>query len=226
MKGKLLLVSLMAAAVLAGCAGARKDEAKPAAAPAQQQPAAPAAQGNAGTVASGKYVIVQSESNAQYEVKETFITQKLNATAIGKTSVITGDLVFDAKGAIQPSKVVVDVTTLKSDKEKRDDKIRTSGLETDKYKTAEFAITGVEGTAPAIGSQEATFKLKGNLTVHGVEKPVVWDAKAMLADGGKVKLSATITFKMEQFNMTPPSILGMINVEDEVKLQVDLVGAK
>ncbi|HWI66728.1 MAG TPA: YceI family protein [Symbiobacteriaceae bacterium] len=220
MKGKILLVGLLAAAVMAGCGG-KKEETKPTTAPAQQQTQTPAPGGAATT---GKYTIVQAESNAQYSVKEVFITQSLNNTAVGKTNVITGDLVFD-KGVIQASKIVVDVKSLKSDKAQRDDKIKTMGLETDKYGTAEFAITGVEGTAPAIGATEAAFKLKGNLKVHGVEKPVVWDAKAKL-EGDKVKLDATITFKMADFNIAPPNILNMIKVEEDVKLDVSLVGKK
>jgi len=218
MKGKLLLVGLLATAVLAGCSG-KKAETEPAAAPVQQQNA-PAAQ--SGSAATGKYTIVQGESNAQYAVKETFLIQSLNSTAIGKTSAITGDLVFD-KGAIQPSTIVVDVTKLKSDKEQRDGKLKGIGLQTDTFGTAQFAITGVEGTAPAIGANEANFKLKGNLTVHGVEKPVVWDAKAMLM-GDKVMLNATITFKMADFGIEPPNILNTIKVEEDVKLDVSLVG--
>ncbi|HWI52839.1 MAG TPA: YceI family protein [Symbiobacteriaceae bacterium] len=218
MKGKLLCAGLLAAAVLAGCGG-KKAETEPAAAPVQQQ-SEPAAQ--SGAAAAGKYTIVQGESSAQYTVKETFLIEALSGTAVGKTSAITGDLVF-AKGAIEPSTIVVDVTKLKSDKDQRDGKLRSMGLQTDKFGTARFAITGVEGTAPAIGANEANFKLKGNLTVHGVEKPVVWDAKAVLM-GDKVRLNATITFKMADFGIEPPNILNRIKVEDDVKLDVSLVG--
>lgn len=219
MKGKLLLVGLLAAAVMAGCGG-KKDESTPAAAP-QQQSNTPAPAGNA---ADGKFTVVQAESNAQYSVKEVFLADSLNNTAVGKTNVITGDLVL-SKGVIQPSKIVVDVTTLKSDKPQRDNKIKTTGLETDKFKTAEFSITGVEGTAPAIGATEASFKLKGKLLVHGVEKDVVWDAKWKL-DGDKVKLDATVTFTMADFNITPPNILNMIKVDENVQLDVSLVAKK
>jgi polyisoprenoid-binding protein YceI len=220
MKGKLLLVGLLAAAVLAGCGG-KKDESTPAAAPQQQGSNAPAP---AASAAEGKYTIVQAESSAQYSVKEVFLADSLNNTAVGKTNVITGELVL-SKGVIQPSKIVVDVTTLKSDKAQRDNKIKTDGLESNKFKTAEFSITGVEGTPPVIGATEASFKLKGKLLVHGVEKDVVWDAKWKL-DGDKVKLDATINFTMADFNITPPNILNMIKVDENVQLDVSLVATR
>jgi polyisoprenoid-binding protein YceI len=220
MKGKLLLVGLLAAAVMAGCGG-KKDDTTPTAAAPQQQTNTPAPAANA---PDGKFAVVQAESNAQYSVKEIFLTDNLNNTAVGKTNVITGEIVL-SKGVIQPSKIVVDVSTLKSDKAQRDNKMKTDGLESNKFKTAEFSITGVEGTAPVLGATEASFKLKGKLLVHGVEKDVVWDAKWKL-DGDKVKLDATINFAMADFNITPPNILNMIKVDENVQLDVSLVAKK
>ncbi|MDF2628497.1 MAG: hypothetical protein K0R39_2328 [Symbiobacteriaceae bacterium] len=206
MKGKLLLVGLLAAAVMAGCGG-KKDDTTPTAAAPQQQTNTPAPAANA---PDGKFAVVQAESNAQYSVKEIFLTDNLNNTAVGKTNVITGEIVL-SKGVIQPSQ--------------RDNKMKTDGLESNKFKTAEFSITGVEGTAPVLGATEASFKLKGKLLVHGVEKDVVWDAKWKL-DGDKVKLDATINFAMADFNITPPNILNMIKVDENVQLDVSLVAKK
>lgn len=224
MKGKLLAVAILAVVLIAGCAG-KKDE--PAAGqPAQQQSQTPAPQSpGASDMADGKYTVVAQESEASYTVKERFAGQELDATAIGKTSAFTGDLVF-ANGAIKPSKVTVDVSTLKSDKGQRDNALKSRGLESGKYPLAELSITGVQGSAePVRQGQESAFKLEGKLKVHGVEKDVVWDAKGKL-EGDQVIVTAQLKFAMSDFNITPPSVLGMLTVDDKVQLDVRVVAKK
>lgn len=219
MQIKLFAVGLLAAALIAGCGGARQDT--PAAAPQ----AAPA-QGNAAKPgATGTYAVAGAESNAQYTVKEKFANQELTGSAVGKTSAITGELVLE-NGAIKPSKVTVDVKSLVSDKPKRDQELQKRGLESAKYATAEFSIIGVEGAAPVFTEgQEVAFKLKGALTLHGVEKQVVWDAKGKL-EGDTLKLNATIHFVMADFRIEPPNVLGLLTVDENVQLDVSLVAKK
>lgn len=172
-----------------------------------------------------RYAIVAQESVASYSVREKFLKENLDATAVGKTSSIQGELVLDG-GAIQPSTVRVDLTTLKSDKSMRDNKLKSIGLETEKYPTAEFTITGAEGQAPVLTEgKEVAFKLAGSMKLHGTEKPLVFDAKALL-QGDTVKVSATTQFKMELFNIQPPNILNLISVDDNVKLDIQVVGKK
>jgi polyisoprenoid-binding protein YceI len=221
MKGKLILAGLLVAALVAGCGGSKKADQPAAPVTAQPQPGQPVTQGG---TADGTYTIVSADSTASYSVHEKFLQQNLPGIAVGKTSAVAGSLVFSA-GAVKPSQVTVDVSTLKSDKGQRDQVIKNQGLESSKYPQAEFSITGVEGTVPAIAGQEVAFKLKGNLKIHGTEKPVVWDAKAH-TEGNKLFLTGTIQFKMDQFGITPPSKLGIIEVDDNVQLDVTLVGQK
>jgi polyisoprenoid-binding protein YceI len=224
MKGKWVVVPLLALALIAGCGGGKQQNGAAAPVAGAQAPA-PAGGGGpvaSGTPANGKYVVAKDQSSAQYQVHEIFLTEKLNGTAIGKTNAIDGELVFK-NGAIQPSKVTVDLTKLKSDKARRDDTIKTRGLQTSKYPTAEFTITGVEGNVDAVAEgKEVPLKLKGNLKLHGVEKPVVWDGKASMT-GGVVQLSATVQFVFKDFGMEPPSILNMISVDEKIQLDVLLV---
>lgn len=192
-----------------------------AATPAVSAPAA--SQPSNGKPATGKYVIVTGESKASYEVKEVFIVEALNATAIGTTTEIQGDLVLES-GAFKPSKVVVDVTKLKSDQRVRDNAIKTRALETAKYNTAEFSVTAMEG-GPVVEGQEVAVKLRGMAKIHGVEKELTWDGKAKL-EGDTLKLTAAVEFKMDLFGIEPPNIAGKIRVDDGVKLKVDFVAKK
>ncbi|HYG58163.1 MAG TPA: YceI family protein [Symbiobacteriaceae bacterium] len=223
----LLLAGVLALALVAGCGGQAKPDAPAAATPPKtEQTAPPAGTGSEKPAdANGTFAITAQESVASYAVKEKFLQQNLNGEAVGKTSVINGTLVLTG-GSFSTSKVTVDVSTLKSDKEKRDDVLKTRALETAKYPTAEFEVTGVEGPAPAFAEgRETAFKLKGNLTVHGVTKPVIWEAAATLT-GTTLNLKAKIGFKMSEFAIEPPNVLNLISVDDTVQLTVDLKASK
>ena len=224
MTWKTVAVGLLAAALVVGCGGAKKEETQPtAAAPAQAS--APAANSGASAAADGKFTVSGAESSAQYSVKEKFANQELPNTAVGKTSAVTGELVLE-KGALKPSKVTVDLKTLKSDQAKRDNALQKRGLEIEKYPTAEFTIIGIDGATPTWAEgQEVAFKLKGTLKVHGVEKEVAWDAKGKL-QGGALLLDATVKFALTDFKIEPPSVLGMLTVDDNVQLDVHLVAKK
>lgn len=194
---------------------------------AQTNPPAPASQPVQGSPAAQtvSYAIVKAQSTTSYSVHEKFLQQNLPGVAVGKTSEVTGNLVLSG-GAFASSTVTVDLRTLKSDKAQRDRVLHGEALETDKYQFAEFTVTGVEGAAPAFADGQAVpFKLAGKLKLHGVEKPVVWDAKATLS-GGTITLDGTVQFKMQDFNITPPNRLNVIAVDDNVQLDVHLTAIK
>lgn len=224
-----LLAAVVAAAVVAGCAGkpaehtapaATQETKAPAAAPAASSPAAAAPA--ATSAAGGKFAVVADQSLASYAVAETFLGQKRDAVAIGKTSAFTGELVLEG-GVIKPSVIQVDLSTLKSDESRRDNRVRDA-LDTANHKFAVFTVTGAEG-GPVTEGQEVALKLKGNMKIKGTEKPLVLDAKAKLVDG-TLTLAATTTFKMTTFGVNPPNIANFVAVVDEVKMDVTFVGKK
>lgn len=217
--GAALLAAVLLLAV--GCGG-KGEPAKPAAGGGEK--AGQSGQTGAKTepVKGTRYQILPDQSSAWYTVKEVFLIDQLNATAIGKTSAIAGDLVLDG-GALQPAQVKVDVSKLKSDKEMRDNKLKSAGLETTKYPEAIFTVAS--GSTKLAEGQETSLKLNGKATIHGVEKDLVWDAKAKL-EGDKLTLTGEVTFKMDLFAIEPPNIAGRIRVDDTVKLNVSLVATK
>lgn len=218
MKGKLFLTFALAAALMITGCGAKTDT------PSSGSPAQGQEQPVQAGAAGDTYVISEKDSTASYSVHEQLLQQNLPNVAVGKTSAIKGQLVLE-NGVLKASTVTVDVTTLKSDRAQRDNVLKTRALETATYPTATFALAGMEGVSALTAGQEAAFKLKGNLTLHGVEKAVVWDAKAVLV-GSTLRLTGTITFPMADFQIEPPNVLNVISVEDKVQLDVDLVATK
>lgn len=235
---------MLSLTLLAGCGGAPKAnvmEGPGAPASGGGQAANAAASGSAGTdgsahdgehaetaaaeVAGDRFQVVAGESTASYRVQEKFLDRNLDAVAVGTTSNITGELILNG-GLFQPSTVVVDLQSLKSDQPRRDQKLRTVALETDKYPTASFRVTGIAGAAPALADgQEVAFKLEGIMNLHGVQKPWTWDAKGVL-EGDTLKLTATTSFNMAEFDIDPPNVLNLISVSDQVQLDVSIVARK
>ncbi len=111
-----------------------------------------------------------------YRVVEVLFGQ--DTEGVGRTTAVTGALTLDG-AAITAAEFTVDMTTLKSDEDNRDRKFRGEIMETATFPTATFAITQPIdlGTVPTDGT-EITASATGDLTLHGVTKPVTLEVTA------------------------------------------------
>lgn len=172
------------------------------------------------------YKIDSSASTASYKAKEELQGKGFNE-AVGTTNAFIGTIVLGKSGAPVPcSRFDVDLRTLKSDNSRRDNYLYNNTLETEQYPLATFILTKVEGLDGAVPKgKETDVTLVGNLTIHGVTKQVAWTGKVKL-DGDTMTGSATTTFKMEQFDITPPKAGPVISIDDTLTLQVELTAKK
>jgi polyisoprenoid-binding protein YceI len=170
-----------------------------------------------------RFVIAPTGNEARYRVREQLVGVDLPNDAIGKTGAITGSILAYPDGRIvkDSSRIVIDVRTLTSDKSRRDGFIKGRTLETDKYPTVELvptAIRGFNGVLPASGT--ATFELLGDLTVHGVTRPTVWQVTAR-AEGQNVAGTATTAFTFKDIQLDQPRVPVVLSVADTIKLEYD-----
>ena len=208
-------------------ATAAQDATAQSAAPETSAPVATAApaQDTAAQTAAGvrTFTIVSEQSEASYEVQEQFLNRNLPSKAIGKTNAVEGTFQFtsDGKPTGQVTKITIDLRTLASDNSMRDRRIRSQWLQSDTYPYATFVSTGVEGVPDSYTEgQEVSFKLLGNLTIHGVTRPVTFDVTGKLA-GDTVTGSATTQVLMKDFGFDPPSVAGILTVQDGVTVTVN-----
>jgi polyisoprenoid-binding protein YceI len=85
------------------------------------------------------------DGEAGYRVREKLAFLPAQSDAVGRTSAVTGSFVLADDGdALVASdiSIEVDVSTLKSDEDRRDNRIRTDGLQTDTFPTATFVSSG------------------------------------------------------------------------------------
>ncbi|MDB4884292.1 MAG: YceI family protein [Gemmatimonadetes bacterium] len=170
-----------------------------------------------------RFVIGPTGNEARYRVREQLMGANLPNDAIGKTSEITGTILAYPDGRVvrDSSRIVVKVTSLKSDKDRRDGFLQRRTLETEKYPTVELVPTSVRGFSGALpASGPVTFELLGDLTVHGVTRPTVWQVTAH-ADGQDVAGTATTAFTFKDINLDQPRVPVVLSVADTIKLEYD-----
>ncbi len=174
----------------------------------------------AGPHARLRLVLAPDGNEARFKVQEQLAMLTMPNVAVGTTSRITGAVVLeDGKVVPGDSKFSVALDSLKTDRERRDMYIKRRTLETDRFPTADLAITALPGLPwPLPASGTLTFQITGDLTIHGVTRPSTWQVTAEAKDGGFTGL-ATTRVKFEDFGMTQPRVAIVLSVEDDIGLE-------
>ena len=183
-----------------------------------QQPTVSAA--GAGTI----YHIDATQSEAHYEVSETFFQGNRLNLAIGRTKGIAGDVRVDFANPAnsQIGTIVIDVSQLTSDEGRRDNFIRNNALQSSQYPQATFKPTKIEGIPASVKpGDQLTLKVTGDLTVKQTTKPVTFDV-TLTANADKVSGNASTEILLSDFGAGPIQ-LAMLQTEDKAKLVFDFV---
>ena len=165
---------------------------------------------------------VTSGSQAGYRVKENLFGQ--DATAVGRTSDVTGTLQVDGT-TVTAAKVVVDMTTVSSDRSQRDGQFRNRIMSTDEFPTATFELTKpIElGALPADG-QERTYRATGDLTLRGVTRPVTFTLTAERRSG-QIVVDGDLKVSFDDFQI-PDASGGPASVGRTGEIELLVVFAK
>ena len=192
-------------------------------APAQDrtpEPTQPGAMGGDGQVT----ITIGDGTLARYVIGEQLANRDLPNDAIGETSNVSGSIVFDADGKVVPehSSLVVDVSTLVSDSDRRDNYLRGNSLQTGAYPEATLVVNEVVDLPwPLPESGEATFVLIGDFTVRDVTKVVKWDVTAQF--GPEVTGQAVAVFTFDYFEMSKPRLAFILSLDDEIRLEIEFL---
>lgn len=175
------------------------------------------------TSATLRLVVAAQGNEARYRVREQLAGIDFPSDAVGTTAAVTGGLALADDGSVvkEGSKFVVDLTTLKSDSDRRDGYIQRRTLQTDQFPVAEFVPTAARGLpSPLPSTGELTFQLAGDLTVHGVTKAVTWTVTARASSGGYTGAAHT-AFTFADFGMTIPRVASVLSVQDTIRLEYE-----
>lgn len=162
-------------------------------------------------------------NEARYRVREQLARLDFPNDAVGVTNAVTGVLVLDARGHVVrgESRFEVDLGSIESDNARRDNYVRRNTLVTERYPTALFEPSSIEGlSVPLPKSGELSLRVHGDLTVHGVTRASVWAVTAR-ADGDAYSGVAVTEFTFEEFGMSIPRVAAVLSVRNQIRLEYE-----
>jgi hypothetical protein len=159
-------------------------------------------------------------SSASYLVQERFVDVALPVRVIGRTKNLRSDIfVGQSGGAVSLTlHVTVSLGALISDDADRDREMRTQWLQTDAFPSALFTATGTFASNDIVSGT-----LPGHLTIRDITHPVTATISARREPDGAFSGEGHIQVLMSTFGISPPSIAGLLSVEDEVNIRVRFV---
>jgi polyisoprenoid-binding protein YceI len=165
---------------------------------------------------------VGADSIVGYRVRERLASLSADSDAVGRTSSITGTVTIAGSGTgltVTKADFSVDMTSLASDKQMRDNRLRRQGIETDTFKTSTFSLTSpVALPENALTGAPVDVTLHGDLTLHGVTKTIDIPAKAQL-NGSVIQVLGSLSFPFSDYDIVAPSIGGFVTVQDTGTLE-------
>jgi polyisoprenoid-binding protein YceI len=166
------------------------------------------------------YTIDSAHSTAGFKVRHLMVSN-----VRGEFSGVAGTVVIDA-GAPQNSKVEarIDASTIHTRDEQRDTHLKSADfLDVAKFPAITFVSTKVDPSSDG-------WKVTGDLTIHGVTRPVVLDVEALAPVAkdpwGNIKTGTSASTKISrkdfgmEFNMVLET--GGVMVGDEIAITLEL----
>jgi len=183
-------------------------------------PAAAAAGAPTGTVDGMWTVQPGDQVFAGYRMQEQFGGDTVEHTAVGRTPAVSGTMQI-ADDKVASASFKADLTQLSSDQARRDRYIKANGLETDRFPEATFTLTDpIQLAAPAQGAVVNT-NAKGDLSIHGVTKPVSIPLTARW-NGDTIDISGGTDIVLADYGIQPPAVGGFVKTADHGSFELQL----
>jgi polyisoprenoid-binding protein YceI len=150
-----------------------------------------------------------------YRVKEQYLGVGVR-TAVGRTSAVSGTVTVNGN-RIAAADLTADMRNVRSDQARRDQTLGYRGIETDRFPTARFTLTG----PVAISARPR--RTSGTLVLHGRRAPIDVTVRGQRLAGGRLELVGSAPIRFARFAIEPPSVAGIVSVRDRGVLEVRLV---
>jgi polyisoprenoid-binding protein YceI len=150
-----------------------------------------------------------TEGVATYTVPETL--RGLEAEAVGRTESVTGTI--EPSGSLE---VTVDLLSLQSDQPRRDGRVREMFAVSPE---AIFTTDTLALPSEVQVNQVVPLTVDGSLTINEVTREVTWAAEARVVEDA-IEVAGEIDIVLTDYGVTPPTIGGIVEVEDAAHLEI------
>ena len=162
----------------------------------------------------GVTFVVAEGSEVTFTVEEQLTRLPLPIEAVMRTTTLSGE--FRADGS--PVTITVDLHSLRSDQDRRDQYVRQRMFPD--HPTATFTVNGDRPFPEGFtDGEEVMTQLEGTLSIRGVEVPMTFDITAR-DDGNVVHLLGETTFTWADLGMDEPRAGIVVWVAEEVRVNV------
>lgn len=169
--------------------------------------------------------IVPQESKAEFSLHEELRGKP--TLVVGVTGDIAGNIsITQNPASVTIGEIKINARTLKTDNDQRNGAIARLILKSEDpaNEFIVFKTTGVSGLpSEIVTGAEFPFQITGDLTIKGVTKSVVFDAKGMMGADGTFSGSAQKLIAYKDFGITVPDLPFLAHVDDTVTLAVHIV---
>jgi polyisoprenoid-binding protein YceI len=163
------------------------------------------------------------DSIVGYRVNEVLFGQ--SHVAAGRTNAVTGTMTIGGT-TVSAASVSVDMTTVSSDSERRDQQFNGRIMDTSQFPTATFTLTQpIDLSTIPSDSTPVSVTATGDLMLHGVSQPVTFPLQAR-RNGANIEINGNIPIVFADYGVSNPSFAGTVTTEDDGILEFLVVFAK
>ena len=157
-----------------------------------------------------------SGSFVGYRVQEQLATLGAN-TAVGRTPDVSGTLTL-AGTSVTAVEITADLTSLKSDDDRRDGQLRRQGIQTGIYPNAKFSLTSPIdlGSSPADGQ---TIQIQRTL-------PTAASTDYARLSGGVIAVTGSLPIVFADYGIQKPSSFIVLSIADQGTMELQLMFTK
>ncbi|MBK9385326.1 MAG: YceI family protein [Planctomycetes bacterium] len=161
--------------------------------------------------------IVPSLSRVGFDAKSTL------HDFTGATQKVAGNFTADlAEPQVEPQGAIrAEAAALNTGLPDRDTAMYEK-LETSKHAAISFTVLGFRSTSSDLKAMKVAGVVRGRLGIRGVEKEIELPVRLAIDDARRLSVEGELVAKMSLWGIEPPSQLGMISVQDEVKIWIAL----
>lgn len=167
----------------------------------------------------GTWTIDQENTVVGYRIGEE-LSGIGTTEAVGRTSEVTGSLVLSGT-VIEAVGIEVDMTTLRSNSDSRDNQLRTRGLETDLFPAASFSLTEPIELGTAAPGETISATARGELTLHGVTRSVEVPLEGTLVDD-TIVVVGSLEVVLTDYDIEAPVGFRVLTIEEQGVFELQL----